>query len=269
MAAARPGMRRHHSVRFEFKNGGDGKRLEMSRLDFSRKILQKVLGFSPAELNCVLTLPAGQGFDVSFSSAVALNQFGSRLEACIEQITGMFQVDRLSDNAMKVVIVRMFNETVSPDDITVWLNRYCTVKGAPVRVRDVDGIWTGAWRVPVQMQADRQGFEGLRQLPSAIVLGENRGFIHYQGQPKLCRKCGGLGHLAEACKELVCGKCRQLGHAFAECPNGRACNLCGKFSHLFRDCPQSFANKLKAGRNRERFRDWQTLQDSFNTRAQW
>ena len=56
------------------------------------------------------------------------------------------------------------------------------------------------------------------------------------------------GHLAEACRAVVCGKCREIGHVFAECPNGRACNLCGGLSHLFRDCPQSFANRLKADR---------------------
>ena len=88
----------------------------------------------------------------------------------------------------------------------------------------------------------------LKDLPSIIVLGENRGFVPYMGQPKLCRKCMKHGHLAEACQEVVCGKCREIGHVFAECPNGRACNLCGELSHLFRHCPQSFANKVRAAR---------------------
>ena len=84
-----------------------------------------------------------------------------------------------------------------------------------------------------------------RHLPSTIVLGENRGLIYYQGQPKLCRKCSAYGHLAEACKKLVCAKCREVGHQTADCPNGRKCNLCGESAHLFRDCPDSFANRTK------------------------
>ena len=247
MSAARAGMKRHNSVRFLFKVV-DGTKLELSRMDFSRILLQKKLRFTAADLNCILALPSAQGFDVSFTTASLLKEFWIRYEDCRDYISQIFEMEKLTDNTLKVVIVRMFNETVNPADVSLWLSRYCKVTGLPARVMDQDGIWNGAWRVPIQQYPDPTGFEGLRQLPSLIVLGENRGFVHYQGQPKLCRKCMKHGHLAEACRAVVCGKCREIGHVFAECPNGRACNLCGGLSHLFRDCPQSFANRLKADR---------------------
>lgn len=231
-----------------------GKIMELSRLDFSRKFLQKELGFHPAQVNCILALPYGKGFDVSFANASFLREFWGQLQNSLNiqgSLTAMFEVTKLTDNSIKTVIIRMYNETVQPEDVAVWLGRYCNVKGPLVQVKDPDGIWTGAWRVTVQQREDPGGYGGLKAIPSTIVLGENRGHVHYQDQPKLCRKCGEHGHLAEACKKVVCMKCREVGHRYEECTNGRSCNLCGERSHLIRGCPFSWANKVRAER-RER-----------------
>uniref|UniRef100_A0AAY4B489 CCHC-type domain-containing protein n=1 Tax=Denticeps clupeoides TaxID=299321 RepID=A0AAY4B489_9TELE len=53
--------------------------------------------------------------------------------------------------------------------------------------------------------------------------------------------CGELGHLAEECQKLFCGKCREIGHSYDTCTISRRCNLFGEISHLYRDCSKSFA----------------------------
>ncbi|KAK0130559.1 hypothetical protein N1851_035206 [Merluccius polli] len=72
--------------------------------------------------------------------------FGQEFEPVKDQFSA-FEVERLNDNAMKTVIVRLFNETVNADDICLWLGRYCTVRAQATKVRDEDGIWNCAWRV--------------------------------------------------------------------------------------------------------------------------
>lgn len=121
----------------------------MSRLDFSRKLVQKTPSFRPDPVNCIATLPFDKGFDVSLVSAAALAEFWKKFEMAKTQFAA-FTVEKLTDNSLKAVIVRMFNEMVDAPDLCMWLGRFCTVKGQAMKVRDEDGICNCAWRVPVQ-----------------------------------------------------------------------------------------------------------------------
>ena len=242
MSAARAGMERHHTVRFSVPEDSS---CDMSRTDFSRNLILGALNMKVADLNCIIQLPMKKGFEVSFLNAWNLREFWNRYENVKDKF-GIFHVEELNDNTDKVVTVRMFNETVKEGEIKTWLERFCMVKSEPTKWRDSLGIWDCSWKVRIKQIQDKQCYQGLRQIPSVIVLGENRGYIHYNGQPKLCRKCGEHGHLAEACKNTVCRKCREVGHVFENCTNGRSCNLCGGKDHLYRNCPKSYANATKA-----------------------
>ncbi|XP_070299859.1 zinc finger CCHC domain-containing protein 3-like [Salvelinus sp. IW2-2015] len=196
----------------------------------------KELGFTPVHVNCIAALPYGKGFDVSFTCASFLREFWGKLQNALNtqgSLTAMFEVTKLIDNSIKTVIFCMYNDTVQPEECAVWLGRYCNVRGHLVQVKDPDGIWTGDWRVTVQQREDTGGYGRLKAIPSTIV-GENRGHVHYRDQPKLCRKCGEHGHLADACEKVVCMRCREVGHRYKECTNGRSCNLCGERTHLIR-----------------------------------
>ncbi|KAK0133839.1 Zinc finger CCHC domain-containing protein 3 [Merluccius polli] len=244
MSVNQTGMRRHHSVRFKLKPV-NGSTTLISRLDFSRKLIQGTLKFNPNDLNCILTLPFNKGFDVSFRAATTLNEFWTRFEPVKDQFSA-FEVERLNDNAMKTVIVRLFNETVNADDICLWLGRYCTVRAQATKVRDEDGIWNCAWRVPIQQWRDPHGYQGLKHLPSMIVLGENRGYIHYQGtSPSSAASVESMGTWQKSVKRLFVENVEKFGHSFEECTNGRKCNLCGDSNTSSEIVPKSFANKVK------------------------
>lgn len=230
---------RRNTVRFEFLEG-----LEMDRLNFSRKILQTVLGFQPLQLDYIFALPGRKVFEVVFTTFSAYElcverfNFKKTVTPCLQKI----QLTPLSERDIRTVTVLINSERIKVEDIATWLSMHCTVLNTSL-MRDEDGIKTVASKFQVRLKKDAEG--NYHHLPSLIQLGPIRGYVFYNGQPKECRKCGSLDHIAANCELEICRHCKSKEHGSKDCQLPKKCNLCGAESHRFRDCPQAYSNKLK------------------------
>jgi len=208
--------------------------LEMDRLAFSRRILQTELGFKPSQLDFIFALPGRKSFEVIFATLLLYKQCLERFQTkkkeavCFQKI----ELIPLAEKELRTVTVMMYSERIKIEDISTWLSMHCSVTKA-FQIKDEDGIKTGATKFHVRLRTNEKG--ELLHLPSIIQLGTIRGFVFYNGQPKECRKCGSLNHLAAQCESVFCRNCKKHGHLSKNCPVPMKCNLCGADNHRFRD----------------------------------
>uniref|UniRef100_A0A096MCV6 CCHC-type domain-containing protein n=1 Tax=Poecilia formosa TaxID=48698 RepID=A0A096MCV6_POEFO len=235
---ATPGSRRN-AVRFDLQNDK-----EMDRLQFSRLILQKELGFLPAQLDYIFALPGRKTFEVVFTTNTffekCLRNFES-LKTTRPQLANVGMVS-LSQTEPKTITVLMFSEQVRMEDIKTWLQQRSTVIHG-YEMRDEDGIRTGGRRFFVQLKRDLRTGE-IQHLPPVIQLGAIRGHVFYPGQPKICHRCGSQQHLLAECHNIHCRNCDSKEHLTKNCPDPVKCNLCGESGHTFKTCPSSYANRV-------------------------
>uniref|UniRef100_A0A3Q1F6A4 CCHC-type domain-containing protein n=1 Tax=Acanthochromis polyacanthus TaxID=80966 RepID=A0A3Q1F6A4_9TELE len=193
----------------------------MDCLQFSRQVLQRVLGFSPTQLDYIFALPGRKALEVIFSTYANFEQCIERFHQKASDTPGLKKITLipLSERDARSVTVIMYSEKISTEDIQTWLSFQCTVARG-MELRDQDGIRTGARRYYVRLRRDGETGR-LHHLPSTIQLGSIRGHVFYQGQPKDCRKCGSLDHLAADCNAIFCKNCNSNSHATRNCDHAK------------------------------------------------
>uniref|UniRef100_A0A672RIU2 Zinc finger CCHC domain-containing protein n=1 Tax=Sinocyclocheilus grahami TaxID=75366 RepID=A0A672RIU2_SINGR len=174
----------------------------MDRLNFSRKILQTVLGFQPLH---IFALPGRKVFEVVFTTF-------SAYELCVERF-----------NSKKMVTPCLQKIQLTPE-------------------RDLRTVTVLIYSERIKKDAEGN----YHHLPSLIQLGPIRGYVFYNGQPKECRKCGSLDHIAANYELEIFRHCKSKEHGSKDCQLPKKCNLCGAESHRFCDCPHfSIWNLMK------------------------
>ncbi|MGH0187084.1 UNVERIFIED_CONTAM: hypothetical protein FKN15_023670 [Acipenser sinensis] len=231
---------RRNAIRFELLND-----LAMDRLEFSRNVLQKGLGFHPRNLDFIFAFPGKKTFEVIFSTFAMFEFCLEKFKKFGDQFKNIAMVP-LTRRELKVIHVVMFSELVQYEDILTWLSQYCDVIVGST-VKDEDGVKTGERKFQVKLRRDIVSGD-YKHLPNTIQIGSCRGYVFYMGQPKVCRSCGQAGHFSANCDQKFCRNCGAFGHFSNECKLPLKCNLCGESNHVFRDCPFAYANRVKKQR---------------------
>jgi len=73
--------------------------------------------------------------------------------------------------------------------------------------------------------------------------------FYHDGQPKTCRKCGALDHIARDCTNDCCFNCDSIGHVSKHCPEKMKCCICKSEQHKAIDCPLSWYRRSATHRD--------------------
>ena len=229
---------RRNAVRFNLLED-----LEMDRLQFSRQILQKDLQFSTNELDYIFGFPGKKVYEVVFTTLQNFELCMLRFEEKKRSAPSFKKITMipLAERDVKTVNVVILSEKVRNQDVWTWLSRFCDVTNG-MEVTDIDGVKTGTRRFQVRL---RRAEGTVQHIPNTIQLGAFRGSAFYPGQPKQCRRCGSLDHLAASCTSNNCKRCKGSDHNTDQCTTPLECSLCSSTSHRFRDCPKAYSNRVK------------------------
>ncbi len=75
-----------------------------------------------------------------------------------------------------------------------------------------------------------------QHIPSFIQVGGYSVMCRYPGQPRTCRRCDSIDHVAAECNVYRCFNCSEPGHSSSACQEPSKCFLCDSEEHRMTNC---------------------------------
>uniref|UniRef100_H3AW55 CCHC-type domain-containing protein n=1 Tax=Latimeria chalumnae TaxID=7897 RepID=H3AW55_LATCH len=196
-----------------------------------KELLINSLWFTPLHIFALIHVSGSRDYDISFRNAAFLDMFWARYEEVKNnELWKDFVVIKISENSNRYITILFKTEAIPSLDISFWLRTRCKEVGNLKPIFDRNGFWNGGYNVAIKLYSTDKG---LAHLPNFITIGNDRGFLFYPGQPKVCHKCGSGRHFGADCTKVCCARCGQVGHFARDCKKEIKCNLCGEEGHIY------------------------------------
>uniref|UniRef100_H2ZRL7 CCHC-type domain-containing protein n=1 Tax=Latimeria chalumnae TaxID=7897 RepID=H2ZRL7_LATCH len=211
---------------------------------WGKELIIDSLRFIPLHVFALIHISGSRDYDIIFRNSAFLDMFWARYEEVKNDVLWKdFEVIKISENVNRYITILFKTEVVPSLDISFWLRRRSREVSALKPMFGRNGFGVGGYNVAVKLFSTDKG---LVHLPNFITIGNDRGFLFYPGQPKVCHKCGSARHFGADCTRLFCARCGQIGHLTRECKKEVKCKLCGEEGHIYFHCPRSEKNCLPA-----------------------
>ena len=195
----------------------------------------KLSDVDPKQISCIQRQSNGE-IQLTFRNAKQRELF---LKKNVIQIRG--QPFPLQDVDRPLTYLQIFDSPYELPDSTIInrLTKYCDVlhhRRGYFREPGFEHIQDGVRHYRVRIK---------NSIPNFLRFGKIQLNLHYEGQPRTCRHCNQTAHYANACHNIVCYNCEQLGHLASDCPKPPMCNLCKSTDHKARACQFSWARDTR------------------------